>query len=184
MQTPHDPDIDAVWQQLCTIFAARRPLFPRWKEFLPSLFNWQNDQITWHRKRNISWQDATTRMDSRSTAFLQTLDRLATENLGHHNNSMSVTATFFASLTAFLLFLYQIARDFILPIVSHSDLWSLLLERTADWVILLIMLAAYLYTIAKIWNSKQQARELASCIRVTLALRLAADESRHPAPST
>ena len=184
MPKSHDQDMLSVWQELCSIFRPRIPLLPRLRELVPSLLYWSNDQITWHCRHNISWQDTTKRIQPLSTPALRSLHLLSTDNLAHHKNAMSFTATLFASLLAFLLFLYQITKDLIAPLFPASDFLSLLLEATTRWWVLGIGLTLFLCLLARTWNSMQQARELASCINVALALRHDSERPEYPDGAT
>ena len=184
MPQPHDQDMLSVWQELCSIFEPRITLLPRLREFHPSSFNRSNDQITRHCRHNVSWQNATKRIRPLSTPALRSLHNLSKENLDHHKNVMSFSAALFASLLTFLMFLYQIVKDLIGPLFPASEFLPRLLDATVPWWMLGIGFTLFLCVLAKTWNSMQQARELASCIHVALALRHNSKRPEYPDSAT
>ena len=171
--TRSDPDVYTKWQELCSTFIPRRPLAPRRQEIVPSIIRMNFDQLTWHCRYNMSWQDATTLMSDQGTLQLQTLHELASENLVHHKHLFFSSATASGILTSFLLFIYDHIRDD----SSTFDFLSFLYEEkfiSGPFVVLILIFVSMLF---RNFNSLLRARELSSCIHVKLSLQNLLDQS-------
>ncbi len=176
MSMQYDPSILTIWQKLCSIYAARRLVLLQPEEILPSLLNLSNDQITWHQRHSTSWKEATEIMRPQSTSMLQALGQISRNNLELNKRRLSVFTTLFLFTTSFLMFFIAL----VMGLLSLSDIESLPLEVLLPWLGLSgVMSLMFLCAHARTWNTMRQARELSSCIDVTLALRQAADNSDH-----
>ena len=159
------------WQELCSIFVPRRPLAPRLEEFVPSILKWDFDQLTWHCRNNISWQDATERMEPLSTSELRVLSKLSNDNLIYHKRAYYFFVFILGFSLSTIMFGYGIIKDIINYKIPGADLFQFLFDETFIlWSIGIIFLALF-FLFFKNLNSLLRARELSSCIHVMLSLR-------------
>lgn len=151
--------------------------------FVRSL-NFRNDQITWHRKHNAAWKDATEMIPPLSTPTIELLHQLSKENLEHHKGMVPFLAVLYAPLVVILLFFAEFAfnqPNFMNPVSGTERTPP---EIVAYWLSLIgIVFAVYIGLLSIAQIAVQRAREVHSCIGVALILRRAEDNISDSSPA-
>ena len=146
--------------------------------------NFRNDQITWHRKHNVAWKDATEMIRPLSTPTIKLLHQLSKENLDHHKGMVPFLAVLYAPAVVILLFFAEFAfnqSNFMNPVSSTERTPP---EIVVYWLSLIgIAFAVYFGLLSMAQIAVQRAREVCSCIGVALVLRHAEDNISDSSPA-
>lgn len=184
MQQSQNHDVLAVWSQLCADFRWRIPFLPCRSEIVPTLFNFGNDQVTWHRKHIRAWQRAAVILCPEEALVLFALRGVSRENAVILGDNLKSNTRITTTVLAVVLFAYSFAKALTSDKLSLPQFWSLLTQDPTVLCIVLTGLALMLLILLKNWIRMHQARELAACIELSLALRNAADGHRPTAATT
>ncbi len=177
MSAPQDTEFHATWQKLCSIFAKRSTILPRWKELLPTLLNFSNDQFSWHRQHNTFWKDATEILRTLPKPLLESLCQSSEENYSHLKSRMSIGGAVFSAVLVFLGLTIPIQIAFVgFMDGSTGSLLQGLEIVSNQWMVTGVILVAYLWSILRTWDTLEQGRELKCCVHAELDRRLAAEK--------
>ena len=115
---------------------------------------------------------------------LYALRDVSRENAVILRDALKSNTWIITTVLAVVLFVYSTTTALISDTFSPPQFWSLLTQDPTILCIVLTGLALMLLVLLKSWIRMHQARELAACIELALALRNAADGRRSTAATT